>query len=76
MYSVREPFPSRATQCSLVHGSFDDEQPLKVTSRMASNGVIFSDGVEADYLEFNSGAELTITTAPQKAHLIGARPPV
>jgi NAD kinase len=82
MYSVREPFPSRATQCSLVHGSFDDERPLKVTSRMASNGVIFSDGVESDYLEFNSGAELTITTAPQKAHLIahpapvGARPPV
>jgi len=26
--------------------------------------------VEADYLEFNSGAELTITTAPQQAHLI------
>jgi len=74
MYSVREPFPSRATQCSLVHGSFDDERPLKVTSRMASNGVIFSDGVEADYLEFNSGAEITITTAPQKAHLIGREP--
>jgi len=70
MYSVREPFPSRATQCSLVHGSFDDTRPLKVTSRMASNGVIFSDGIESDYLEFNSGAELTITTAPQQAHLI------
>jgi len=82
MYSVREPFPSRATQCSLVHGSFDDTRPLKVTSRMARNGIIFSDGIESDYLEFNSGAELTITTAPQKAHLIthpapvGARPPV
>jgi NAD kinase len=70
MYSVREPFPSRVTQVSMVHGAFDDESPLKVTSRMATNGVIFSDGVEADYLEFNSGAELTITTAPQKAHLI------
>jgi NAD kinase len=70
MYSVREPFPSRATQCSLVHGAFNNESPLKVTSRMASNGVIFSDGVETDYLEFNSGAELSITTAPQQAHLI------
>ena len=45
-------------------------EPLKVTSRMARNGIIFSDGIESDYLEFNSGAELTITTAPQKAHLI------
>ena len=70
MYSVREPFPSQVTQCSMVHGAFNNELPLKVTSRMASNGVIFSDGVEADYLEFNSGTELTITTAPQKAHLI------
>ena len=69
-YSVREPFPSQVTQCSMVHGAFNDEFPLKVTSRMARNGVIFSDGVEADYLEFNSGTELTITTAPQKAHLI------
>ena len=70
MYSVREPFPSRATQHSLVHGAFNDKIPLKVTSRMARNGVIFSDGVETDYLEFNSGAELTITTAPRQAHLI------
>jgi len=70
MYSVREPFPSQMTQCTMVHGAFNDESPLKVTSRMATNGVIFSDGVEQDYLEFNSGAELTITTAPQQAHLI------
>jgi hypothetical protein len=37
---------------------------------MATNGIIFSDGVEADYLEFNSGAELTLSTAPTKASLI------
>ena len=70
VYSVREPFPSQVTQCSMVHGAFNDEFPLKLTSRMAINGLIFSDGVEADYLEFNSGAVLTITTAPQQAHLI------
>ena len=70
MYSVREPFPSQVTQCSMVHGAFNNELPLKITSRMARNGIIFSDGVEADYLEFNSGEELTITTASQKAHLI------
>jgi len=27
---------------------------------MADNGVIFSDGIEADYLAFNSGATATI----------------
>ena len=70
VYSVREPFPSIATQTSIVHGVFTDRTPLKITSQMASNGIIFSDGVEADYLEFNSGAELTLSTAPDKALLI------
>jgi len=70
VYSVREPFPSKATQANIVHGIFTKETPLKITSRMASNGIIFSDGVEADYLEFNSGAELTLSTAPNKASLI------
>ena len=37
---------------------------------MPTNGIIFSDGIEADYLEFNSGAELTFSTAPNKASLI------
>ena len=73
VYSVREPFPSIATQASMVHGMFSGETPLKITSQMASNGVVFSDGVEADYLEFNSGAELTIATAPRKALLIVSR---
>ena len=72
VYSVREPFPSIATQTSIVHGVFTDHTPLRITSQMASNGVIFSDGVEADYLEFNSGAEVTLSTAPNKAMLIVA----
>jgi NAD kinase len=72
VYSVREPFPSIATQTSIVHGVFTDRTPLKITSQMASNGVIFSDGVEADYLEFNSGAEVSLSTAPNKAMLVVA----
>jgi NAD kinase len=70
VYSVREPFPSIATQTSIVHGVFSDDDPLRITSQMANNGVVFSDGVEADYLEFNSGAELTLSTAPKRALLI------
>ena len=45
VFSVREPFPSRVTQCSLVHGRLSRAQPLTLTSRMPTNGVIFSDGV-------------------------------
>ncbi|MDJ0941763.1 MAG: hypothetical protein QNJ00_18505 [Woeseiaceae bacterium] len=69
-FSVREPFPSQVTQCSLVHGLFSDDAPLKVTSKMAANGVIFSDGVEADYLDFNAGTELVIQTAPVRTRLV------
>ena len=70
VYSVREPFPSRATQASIVHGIVGRKSPLRVTSQMPANGIIFSDGIESDYLEFNSGAELTIETAARKANLI------
>jgi NAD kinase len=70
VYSVREPFPSRATQTRIVHGTITKDTPLKITSQMPTNGIIFSDGIEADYLEFNSGAELIIETAANKANLI------
>ena len=70
VYSVREPFPSNSTQASIVHGIFTGELPLKITSQMPRNGVIFSDGIEDDYLEFNAGAELTVTTARDKARLV------
>ncbi len=70
VYSVREPFPSKATQTNIVHGIFTKETPPKITSQMATNGIIFSDGVEADFLEFNSGAEITLSTAPNTASLI------
>ena len=70
IYSVREPFPSIATGATIVYGEFTNGTPLEITSHMASNGVVFSDGVEADYLEFNSGSELRISTAAQKALLV------
>ncbi|MEL7185180.1 MAG: hypothetical protein AAFN50_01945 [Pseudomonadota bacterium] len=70
VYSVREPFPSQVTQCSLVHGRLSAAEPLRLTSRMPANGVIFSDGVEADYLEFNSGASLTIAPAGKRTVLL------
>ena len=39
-------------------------------SRMPSGGVIFSDGVEQDFLDFNAGATVQIRTAAQQARLV------
>lgn len=70
IFAVREPFVSRQSQASLVWGMIDTENPLQLESRMANSGVIFSDGVERDFLQFNSGAIATVSVAPEKARLV------
>ncbi len=69
-FSVREPFPSRVTKTDIVFGKITNEFPLKILSQMPENGVIFSDGIESDYLQFNSGVEVTITVAEKIGHLV------
>lgn len=64
VYSVREPFPSRTTGTDLVCGPVTAEAPLVLTSAMADQGVIFSDGMEADFLAFNSGTQAVIRAVP------------
>ena len=46
------------------------DQELVVGSQMDGNGVIFSDGVEKDFIEFNSGSIAAFRVADQKAHLV------
>ncbi len=62
-FAVREPFPSKTSQAELIYGHVTLDQPLKVRSRMPENGVIFSDGIEADFLRFTAGVEATVTLA-------------
>jgi NAD kinase len=69
-FAVREPFPSVATQAHLVYGQADKHSPLLVRSLMAENGVIFSDGVESDFLEFTSGVTATISVADRVGKLV------
>ena len=69
-FSVREPFPSRTTNAGLIMGRIADEDSLTVTSLMAGGGVIFSDGIESDFLEFNSGQTATIKIADKKGRLV------
>lgn len=70
IYVVREPFPSRTTQVALVCGVLRGEQRLKVRSLTPENGVIFSDGVEADYLQFNAGTVAEVGVAARRGRLL------
>jgi NAD kinase len=69
-FAVREPFPSRTSQATLVYGDVSATQPLKLRSRMPDNGVIFSDGMEADFLRFTAGMEVTIKVADVRGCLV------
>jgi hypothetical protein len=69
-YTVREPFPTKTTGATLVFGRVTPETPLILESRMAENGVIFSDGMEKDFLEFNSGTQAVIGIAERKGVLV------
>ncbi len=70
VYAVREPFPSRTSATNMVYGIITPDNPLHLTSRMSENGVIFSDGVEKDYVAFNAGVTATIGIADRKTNLI------
>lgn len=69
-FSVREPFPSRSTNASIVFGEITEQKSLTLLSKMSANGVIFSDGMEDDYLEFNSGMTATISIAEKCGHVV------
>ncbi len=69
-FAVREPFPSKTSQTALSFGEIKQREALKLRSLMPENGVIFSDGIEADFLEFNSGAEATISVAERRGKLV------
>lgn len=72
-FSVREPFISKTSQATLVFGQLQGDQQLTITSQMPDGGVIFSDGIESDYLAFNSGTIATIGLAERQAHLVVAK---
>lgn len=70
IYVVREPFVSKTSRAQMVCGVIAPALPLIIRSEMPEGGVIFSDGVEADFLSFNAGATATIGLAPKKTHLV------
>ncbi len=70
VWAVREPFRSRHSGADLVAGMLDEGRELVVGSQMPNGGVIFSDGVESDFVEFNSGSIARFTVSPQRARLV------
>lgn len=69
-FAVREPFPMKRAQATLVYGQVTREQPLSLRSRMPEHGVIFSDGMEADFLRFTAGVEVMVTVAETQGCLV------
>jgi len=70
LFVVREPFVSRHSQANVIAGFLEQKQTLILESQMPSGGAIFSDGIEADFLQFNSGSTVTVGTAAESAHLV------
>lgn len=69
-FAVREPFPSKTSRTGLVFGEISRGEALRLRSLMPENGVIFSDGIENDFLEFNSGTQAQISVAERSGKLV------
>ena len=70
LFVVREPFKSLRSQAGITIGKIVGQHQLKIESYMPYHGVIFSDGIEQDFLSFNSGSIATIGVAPETATLV------
>ena len=68
-FSVREPWPSKTSQAGITFGKVTRNSPLILTSQMAEHGVIFSDGIETDFIQFNAGTCATISVADRRGYL-------
>lgn len=70
VFVVREPFLSKMSQTNIGYGSITKYKKLKIESNMPTKGIIFSDGIESDFLNFNTGSTVVISIAEEKANLI------
>lgn len=69
-FAVREPFESIVTQTGIAAGIIKNKKNLTIESLMPGSGVIFSDGIESDFLKFNSGSIATIGLAEERAQIV------
>jgi hypothetical protein len=69
-FQVREPYPSGSTQAGIVYGQINDSENLVLTSNMSEKGVVFSDGILDDAIEFNAGMQIRIGVADRIGRLV------
>ena len=69
-FAVREPFKSIKTQTDICGGVIKRGNKLIIESLMPNNGFIFSDGIEQDFLQFNSGTTAEIRLSDEEAVLV------
>jgi hypothetical protein len=69
-WAVREPFAGWHSKATLVAGWLEEGDEIAVESLVPEDGVIFSDGVEKDVLEFNGGTIVHIRVSRQVAQLV------
>jgi len=72
LFTVREPFPTRVTGATVVTGQIETMRPFAVASQMAEEGVVFSDGIESDFVAFNAPAMVRVTVAERRGKLVAA----
>ncbi len=70
IFVVREPFKSKKTQIDICYGLIKENSTLQIESYMPNSGVIFSDGIESDFIHFNSGSIVSIGLANETAKLV------
>lgn len=70
LFAVREPFKSIRTHTDISVGLINEQKHLRIESLMPTGGIIFSDGIESDFLQFNSGTIVTIRIANETANLV------
>jgi hypothetical protein len=70
IWVVREPFQSKHSSIQHIAGSIQETEELSLSSLMPDTGVVFSDGIENDFMEFNSGSSLRIQVAKEVARLV------
>lgn len=70
VWAVREPFKSRHSDTKMIAGVIQDGEELILASQIAQNGVIFSDGIEEDFLEFNLGTIARFSVSRKSANLV------
>lgn len=70
LWAVREPFASKTSRIGLVAGVLAPQRQITIESLMPETGVIFSDGIESDFLPFNSGSIARIAASASTVRLV------